>query len=170
MLDRWWTEVIRKKEVDGFAEFKKILEDPAIRLDYLTQNMKPLKPHLTIGLPATHPELPQDLLKKPMKTASLAVVSNQFNEDVCASHSVARAVVEILHDKGFDSNQQKITEALVDSHKIDKEGKRKPKDPNEFDKYIIKINIVKQVDPEINREITVELKVQTQWAEVAQDF
>lgn len=151
MLDRWYKVVLSKKE-DGLAEFKKILEDPDIRLNYLAQKMKA---HLTIGLPAAHPELPQDLLNEPNKTASRAVVSNQSTEPVCASHSVAKAVVEIFHDQGYDSNQQKIIEALVNSHQQN----RKAKNPDEFNEKRIKANIVKQDDADIKGEIEIEIKV-----------
>ena len=49
-------------------------------------------------------------LKKTKKTVCRAVVNNQ---SVC--QSVAKVVVETLHDQGYNSEEQKIIEALVDT-------------------------------------------------------
>ena len=185
MLDRWYDEVLCDVD-DGFLKFIKILED--LELKPLALKMKPVKPvdqfrpgghdkpeshvnlnhktkekpeilgMLKIGLPTSHYIIPL-LQEQKNVTASSAFASKESDLPICASHSVGKAVQEILHGIGWESEKHKIIDALIAA--VQQDGK--PKNPDEFNEKKIKVNIAKQDDAENQGEVEVEVKVQTDW-------
>ena len=91
-----------------------------------------------IGLPENQPDLPVQLFQAPT---------------LCASHSVAKAIFEILNELGHDSKQQTVISALLDTIQPKKEAK----DPDEFNEKKIKIAVSKKLDARIKGDIELEI-------------
>eukprot|EP00091_Calanus_sinicus_P024942 TRINITY_DN9255_c0_g1_i1.p1 TRINITY_DN9255_c0_g1~~TRINITY_DN9255_c0_g1_i1.p1 ORF type:complete len:148 (-),score=46.44 TRINITY_DN9255_c0_g1_i1:213-656(-) len=126
--------------------------------------MKPLIEDIAdIGLPARHPQIPVDLLRKPNITGQPAIPSSQGSFPVCASHAVAKAIVEIIDEKGYDCDQNAIVAALVHPN-------QEAKNPDYFNGSKIKIKITKKSGDHSTGEIELEINVQTQGANVGSDL
>ena len=157
VLDKWFDNVLEEDpEEDLLRALVAILEDGDIGLKALARKMK--MGNEKIGLPKEHFIIPGF-------TAAPAVVSQQGNKPVCASHSVAKAIVEIFDDYGYDCNQDKATNALLQAVQSD----GKPRNPDEFDNKVILVEINKKGDTSIIR-MKIHVKVQTEWAPAGNNY
>ena len=143
----------------GLQKLIEILEHPGIGLGYLTKKMKPTLVKLTIGLPTEHPVLSPDLLKEGNVTAATPGVSNRLTKPVCASHSVAKAVMAHLDNHGYDGNQQEIIDTLVGNLQRNKTAKN----PDEFNGARLIVHGSSKSNTTVEGYVEIEIKVQTQW-------
>jgi len=161
MLDTWQNELSKHNELskpgDGLEKLIKVLMSEEVELYHLAQKMKSNHQKQSIGLPKTHHKIPD--LQKQSVTSTPSSVSDQGSPPICASHSVGKAVQEIIDDLGFNSVQQKIIDAL--QAEVQPLGQRA--NPNEFNNKSIKVDIEKD-NPENKETVEIQIGVQTDWA------
>jgi len=171
MLDKWWVVALSKPEVNGLDELQKILNDTDIGLHWLDQQMSSALGKPTISLPTSFPDIPDDipdLLKEQLRdqtaTASKPFVSEQAGP-VCASHSVGKAIIDILDDLGFNADQDEIINRLV----MEVQNGRFAKNPDEFKGKKINVCITEKDGAKKVDEVKIELRVLTHWGDVDRD-
>jgi len=122
MLDTWYNDVLCKKVVDEYQELIAILKHEDVNLNVIARNLTPVKaPIIDIGLKKNHNkirELENQLMKK-KKPGVPARVSNQGQKETCSSHSVGKAIVDILDWAGWDAKQETIINDLIEKYQSD---------------------------------------------------
>ena len=123
MLDTWYNDVLCKNTVlDGYQELIAILKHEDVNLNVIAGNLTPVKaPIIDIGLKKNHQkirELENQLMKK-KKPGVPARVSNQGQKETCSSHSVGKAIVDILDWAGWNAKQETIIDDLIEKYQSD---------------------------------------------------
>merc|ERR1711892_610432 len=145
MMDAYYNTVLCKPEVDGYQSLVDILNHEDVDLTSLAQDLKPLtKGDLNIGLPTSHYVIPD--LDEQSKTGSLAHPRNQGETLTCASHSVGKAILEILDSVGWNGNQDEIIKTLIAIGQPD----GLAQNPDIFNNEILKVKVVSKEDPGMN--------------------
>merc|ERR1719154_1029413 len=107
--------------------------------------MKPTSAKLTSGLPTEHPVLDPKLLKEDNVTAATPTVSNQHTEPVCASHSLAKAIMALLDKYGWDAKQEEVIKALVEQLQSNGQAKN----PDEFTGKSLIVKVSSKSNPKV---------------------
>jgi len=162
MFDSWYENELSRDDVDGVSRLKEIFEEKLVGLGYLSNKIRPINGELTLGLPKEHTRI-QGPTSKPTVTGQPAIVTDQGPDPVCAGHAVAKAIVEIIDDYGFNCEEEQIRDQLVSSGKA--------KNPDEFEKDKIKVLCTKQGSGNLTRKIfEFEIGVQTVASSVGDDY
>jgi len=158
MMDTYYNTVLCKSEGDGYQSLVDILRDESVDLTSLALTLKPLtKGDLNIGLPTSHYVIPD--LDEQSKTGSLAHPSNQGQTLTCASHSVGKAILEILDSVGWNGNQDEIIKTLIAIGQPD----GLAQNPDIFNNEILKVKVFSKEDPGMNGDVRLEIRIQNRW-------
>ena len=155
MLDTWHNEELFQEGFDGVSKLKKIFD--RVGLKDLASKLKLKNAKLDIGLPKEHPKLPMS-----METGQPALISHQGQDPVCAGHAVTKAIVEIIDKHGFDCDQKKIQDDLVDT--------KCARNPDYFDKKELRVNVTKKDDEKIAGFVEVQIGIKTVASSIENDF
>ena len=161
MLDCWFGQELHDDNVDGIKGLKTILEHWTVGLGFLSRQLVEKNGRLTIGLPKEH-TLMEGLQSLPIVTRQAVTVSNQGADPVCAGHAVTKAIVAIIDDWRFDSNEDRIRDQLVYPGV--------PRDPDHFHGKQISVIYSKQDKSSINGTAKVEIGVHTVPSTVGEDL
>jgi len=157
MLDTWHLQELYEEEVDGVVRLKEIFLNPQVDLKDLAKSLKSKNAKLDIGLPKEHPKLPMS-----METGQPALISHQGQDAVCAGHAVTKAIVEIIDKHGFDCDQKKIQDDLVDT--------KCARNPDYFDKTKLRVNVTKKDDEKVAGFVEVQIGIKTVASSIENDF